>query len=222
MRVLLAAALLLVCAAASGAEESYEPLRGFDPQLALGVGHLRPLREEDRDDWLGRLKLRVLDAPRGKPVPLPARRMGVAIETGYETVSIPVLEARGDGWLRLPFGWVRREALKNSAPPLEYETWERLFLSDSVSPLYFRTPGRHALRAGPSPSAPLVAWIPAEQRSHAIELLSFDGDWARARVSIPSDFCADLGAPKPAVHEGWIRWRDAARGPRLWYYTRGC
>ncbi len=32
----------------------------------LGVGHLQPLREEDRDDWLPRLAISVFDAPRGR------------------------------------------------------------------------------------------------------------------------------------------------------------
>jgi hypothetical protein len=223
MRVLLAAALTLSLAAASAAEEPYEPQRGFDPALALGIGHLRPVLEEDRDDWLPRLEIPIFDAPGGRRVPLPERRMPHAIETGYETVSILVLEARGDGWLRLPFGWVHRKALQTSRPALEFETWEHLFKSDSVSPLYFRLPpARHALHSAPAAGAPLVAWIPADPKLHAIEPISFTGDWARVRVSLPSDYCAEPGAPKPDVRVGWIRWRDAARGPWLWYYTRGC
>ena len=222
MRFLFAAALSLVCAAAAGAEEAYAPLRGSDAQLALGVGHLQPLREEDRDDWLPRLAISVFDAPRGRRIALPERRMSHAIETGYETVSILVLEARNDGWLRMPFGWVHRDALAEATPQLEFETWERLFTSGTISPLYFRSRVRHALRVAPSASAPLVAWIPVNPVLYAVELLSVEGDWARARVSVPSDFCAEPGARKPEVREGWIRWRDAARGPWLWYYTRGC
>src|SRR4026208_765643 len=110
MRALLVAALALSCAAASAAEEAYETPRGYDPALALGIGHLRPLREEERDDWLPRLEISIFSAPGGRRVPLPEQRMRNAIETGYETVSILVLEARDDGWLRLPFGWVHREA----------------------------------------------------------------------------------------------------------------
>jgi hypothetical protein len=221
MRVLLVAALALSCAA-SAAEEAYEPLRGFDPELALGIGHLRPILEEERDDWLPRLEIPIFDAPGGRRVQLPEHRMRNAIETGYETVSIIVLEVRGDGWLRLPFGWVHRKALQRSVPQLEFESWERLFRSDSVSPLFFRVPARQALRSAPAATAPLVAWIPADAKLHAIEPISFTGDWARVRVSLPSDYCAEPGIPKPEVRVGWIRWRDAARGPWLWYYTRGC
>ena len=222
MRFLFAAALLLVCAAAAGAEEAYAPLRGSDAQLALGVGHLQPLREEDRNDWLPRLALSIFDAPRGRRIALPEQRMSRAIETGYETVSILVLEARNDGWLRLRFGWVHRDALAAATPQLEFETWERLFTGGTISPLYFRSRVRHALRAAPSASAPLVAWIPVDPMLYAVELLSVEGDWARARVSVPSDFCTEPGARKPEVRDGWTRWRDAARGPWLWYYTRGC
>src|SRR5262249_24560469 len=35
----------------------YEPLYGYDPDLPLAVGHVRPVREEERDDWPRRLKL---------------------------------------------------------------------------------------------------------------------------------------------------------------------
>jgi hypothetical protein len=221
MRLLLATALWLACATVANAQEVYAPLRGSDPQLALGVGHVQPRREEDRDDWLPRLVLTIFDAPRGKRVPLPEQWMRHAVETGYETLSIPVLEARNDGWLRLSFGWAHRDGLAAATPPLEYQTWESLFTGGAISPLYFRARVRHALRATPSTSAPLVAWIPADPVLYAIEPLSLEGDWARVRVSVPSDFCAAPDAPKPEVREGWIRWRDA-RGPWLWYYTRGC
>jgi hypothetical protein len=66
-----------------------------------------------------------------------------------------------------------------------------------------------------------VAWIPAEGRKYAIEPLEFKGDWMRARLKAPSDYCAEPDV-KPAVREGWVRWRDARLGPLIWYYTRGC
>lgn len=215
-------ALALAWAGALAAEAVYEPNRGYDPDVALGVGHVRPQHEGERHAWLEQLAMPVLEAPGGRPLPLPTRRMSAAVETGYETASIVVLEARADGWLRLPFGWVHRSGLENSKPALEYEPWERLFASGTISPLYFRSQVRHALRAAASGRAPLVAWIPADRDRYAIEPLGFEGDWARVRVSIPSNFCAGPEAKKPETREGWIRWRDPLRGPWLWYYTRGC
>jgi hypothetical protein len=43
----------------------------------------------------------------------------------------------------------------------------------------------------------------------------------RARLKAPSAYCAEPDV-KPAIREGWVRWRDARLGPLVWYYTRGC
>lgn len=215
-------ALAIAGTAALLADTVYEPLRGHDPELVLGVGHLQPEREEDRYDWLDRLVLPLYDAPGGRRIEPPAQRMAHALETGYETVSFIVLVARADGWLDLGFGWVQLPELAAATPPLAYEPWERLFASGNISPLYFRARVRHALRTAASPSAPLVTWIPADPDRYAIEPLSFAGDWARVRVAIPSSYCTGPGAPAPVLREGWVRWRDPERSPWLWYYTRGC
>src|ERR1051325_6440099 len=85
----------------------YEPLYGYDPDLPLGVGHVRPVREEERDDWPRRLKLPVFTAPGGEvKIWLTPGSVGgdVLVETGYETGSFIVLQARPDGWLQIRFG----------------------------------------------------------------------------------------------------------------------
>lgn len=227
------------------AAEGYQPLRGFDRALRLGVGHLRPAREEDRDDWLDRALMPLAAKPgeaitvwlyAGWVLPVaggtPRRRVGShgAVETGYETVSLIVLEVTDAGWLRIRFApgdeasgtaWLHLCDLEKLRPQVVFEPWERHFLKKELSPLYFRTGGPRALRRAPEPGAEPVAWIPAEGRKYAIEPLEFRGDWMRARLKAPSDYCADPSV-KPTIHEGWVRWRDARLGPLLWYHTRGC
>jgi hypothetical protein len=209
----------------------YEPLDGFDPDLALGVGHVRPVREEERDDWPRRLKLPVFAAPDGDvKIWLTPGSVGgdVLVETGYETASFIVLQARPDGWLQIRFGgplasgagWVHRCHLEAATPRLEYEPWEKLLAS--ASPLYFRVQSPRVLRKAPSAEAPALANIPADPNLYGIQPLQFRGDWARVRVSIPSTYCADPKPARPKVYEGWVRWRGAPRGPALWYYPRGC
>jgi hypothetical protein len=228
----------------SVAEKAHEPLRGFDRALQLGVGHLRPVREEDQDDWLDSVLMPLAARP-GEPVAMwlsagwilpanggPPRRVGVrgAVETGYETVSLIVLEVNDDGWLRIRFdagdeasstGWLDPCHLQHLRPKVAYEPWERLFAREDISPLYFRTGGPRALRRAPAPAEEAVAWIPAEGRKYAIEPLEFKGDWMRARLKVPSDYCRDSGI-RPVIREGWIRWRDPTLGPLVWYHTRGC
>lgn len=211
----------------------YEPLRGDDPELVLGVGHVRPAREEDRDDWPRRLWLPVFAQPGGAlQLWLTPGSVGFdsLVETGYETASFIALQARGDGWLQIRFGgplasgagWVHRCHLDAATPAMQYEPWDRLFASESASPLFFRAWSTRILRAAPSAKGDVLARIPADPNRYGMQPLEFRGDWARVRVSVPSDFCAD---PKPArteVHEGWIMWRGRERGPLVWFYTRGC
>src|SRR5918992_1296958 len=146
------------------AEEPYQPLRGFDRALRLGVGHLRPAREEDRDSWLNYV-LMPLSAKPGDPVTawlsagwvVPVAggapwRVGSrgALETGYETVSLIVLEVNEAGWLHIRFApgdeasstaWLHLCDLEKLRPRVVYEPWESLFAGKEISPLYFRTGG---------------------------------------------------------------------------------
>jgi hypothetical protein len=209
----------------------YEPQNGFDPDLALGVGHVRPVREEERDDWTRRLKLPVFKAPDGEvKIWLTPGSVGgdVLVETGYETGSLIVLQARQDGWLQIRFGgplasgagWVHRCHLDAATPQLEYQPWENVLAA--AAPLYFRSWTPRNLRKAASPDAPVVALIPPDPNLYSIQPLQFRGDWARVRVSIPSSYCADPKPRRPRVREGWVRWRSNDRSPALWYYTRGC
>lgn len=226
------------------ADEPYEPLQGFDRALRLGVGHLRPAPEQDRDDWLDYVLLPLAAKP-GAPVSVwlsagwvvpvgggTPRRVGTrgAVETGYETVSLIVLEVNDAGWLRIRFGpgdeasntgWLHFCDLENLRPRLVYEPWERVFAQKELSPLYFRAGAGRALRRAPEPGEERVAWIPAEARKYALEPLEFRGDWMRARVRAPFDYCRKANV-KPVIREGWVRWRDPYLGPLVWYYTRGC
>ncbi len=209
----------------------YEPLVGSDPDLPLGVGHVRPMREEDRDDWTRRLNLPMFASPEGElKLWLTPGSVGsdALVETGYETLSFIVLQERPDGWLQIRFGgplasgagWVHRCHLDAATPRLEYEPWAKRLAS--AGPVYFRSWSPRQLRRSAGPEAPVVATIPGDPNRYGMQLLELRGDWARVRVSIPSTFCADPKPARPWVREGWVRWRSRDRGPWVWYYTRGC
>ena len=91
-------------------------------------------------------------------------------------------------------------------------------MSGEISPLTFRSPLPHALRAGPAESSERLLWIAGD---HHLEPIEFRNDWMRVRVKQPSDYCAgrDIAV---AEHEGWVRWRSPDKGPWVWYFTRGC
>jgi hypothetical protein len=192
---------------------------------------VRPVREEERDHWTRRLKLPVFAAPEGEvKIWLTPGSVGgdVLVETGYETASLIVLQARPDGWLQIRFGgplasgagWVHRCHLESATPRLEYEPWEKRLAA--AGPLYFRAWTPRTLRKAPSPDAPVVAAIPEDPNLYGIRPLQFRGDWARVRVSLPSSYCANPKPRRPKVFEGWVRWRGPKLGPAVWYYPRGC
>jgi hypothetical protein len=59
---------------------------------------------------------------------------------------------------------------------------------------------------------------------HKLIMVEVEGDWMRVKVEQPDLTCtgdsrSDL---KPAMHEGWVKWRDEKKGPWVWVYTRGC
>ncbi|HEY7493325.1 MAG TPA: hypothetical protein VIH59_19705 [Candidatus Tectomicrobia bacterium] len=153
------------------------------------------------------------------------------VETEYESPSMLVYEARPDGWYRLRYApgvgadgtaWTHQCFFKLGTIPIGFERWEERFLSQAISPLYFRTRVRHALRAAPGISAPRLQWIPAAPEQYHLKALEVRGDWMQVRVTEPSDYCAGPDAPATRTYTGWIQWRDTASGPWLWYYTRGC
>jgi hypothetical protein len=147
------------------------------------------------------------------------------VETEYEATSFIVLDARDEGWLRIRYArptderdgtaWVHACHLARES--LAYESWEERLLSDEISPLYFRDRAAHALRGDPDAASDELARIEGD---YHLEPLEIRGNWMRVRFKQPSDHCADPERVRSV--EGWIRWRSAARGPLVWYYTRGC
>jgi imidazolonepropionase-like amidohydrolase len=222
------------------ARQPYEPLRGDAPELDLGIGHLRA-GDEIGPAWLTTVTLPLFERPQTSPSAWlangwvqpstgPRRPLGLAglVETGYEHPTFIVFEERPDGWVRLRVAagaagvvWTHACFFDRSPARLAVERWDTLFLSQEVSPLFFRTQGRHALRRQPADDAERLRWIPDAAREYAIHPLEVRDDWMRVELSVPSDYCAEPGNPAEKV-EGWIRWRDDARGPWLWHYTRGC
>lgn len=223
-------------------DQSYDPLRGFDPTVDLGIGHLHAVDRFDWD-WPTSLTLPLFARPSDPPRPVvwlvngwvvpsngPARALGFSglTETGYEIASFIVFEARADGWVRLRFAtgesgmaWTHACFFDQTSGRLAVERWETRLLSQEISPLYFRAMQRHALRSGPTEASERLRWIPAEP-IYALRPLEIRGDWMRVELSQPSDYCTGPDGPPVDKVEGWIRWRDDSSGTWLWYYTRGC
>lgn len=212
-----------------------------DPAEAdLGVGHLAP-QQVKGTGWAGDIILPLFaeadGAQRGwlangwilqegKRAPLTSRGM---VPTGRKSFAFLVHEARTDGWLRVRYhdidetrdgtAWVHADHLALGGHQLQFTPWEDQFQAEGISPLYFRNRSvNHALRRRAGRGSALIAWIGAD---HDIALLEHNGDWAKVRVTQPSTWCrSEKRRGRSAT--GWLKWRDAEKGPWLWYRTAGC
>jgi hypothetical protein len=227
------------------------PLAPSDPAVAygdmwelgyedapLGVGILRqdpwdgeswwtriaiPLYERPASEpWGWLVSGWLVDARRGNPVAVGTTGM---VETGYESMSIMVVEVGEGGWLRIRYGkpsegrdgtgWTHTCHLEGEN--LRYQSYEELFRGRSD--LFFRKQVRHGLRAGPNETEALLHWIPED---HDLAVLEIRGDWMRVRVTVSPACIADESDAAVTVREGWVRWRSDDKGPWVWYRTRGC
>ena len=156
------------------------------------------------------------------------------LETSYEEAGMVVTRVRDDGWIEVwvdigPIGrgvtdalkWTHVCLLDLGEVSLVLSSWEDRFLGEGAPPLSFLGEERHALRAGASPTAAVVAWLVPDDE---VELLELAGDWARVRASRPGRYLTGcLGEEWSGEElEGWVRWRSPERGSWLWYPTRGC
>jgi len=219
---------------------------GEGASVPLGVGHLHYSDQNPvvdlppgANDWLQRVALPLSSAPgvapfawiaegwilAGGATPEPLSRSGL-IETGYEQPSFVVLETRPDGWLRLRYAlsdeglgtaWTHGCALSNGPVVLEFTEWSAWLMSETISPLFFRSDSPGGLRSAPSLDA---TDLPDIASDYILEPLEIRGEWMKVTVKEPSDYCNfDL---KSSRREGWVRWYEPERGPLLWYFTRGC
>jgi len=221
--------------------DDYNPLRGFDPAVFLGIGRLHPADDASAWHWWHAIRLPLFAMPAGRPeawivdgwwVPAtgdvePLSLDGM-VETGYEVPSFIALAHRDDGWLRIRVApgdagrvWVPDCWLAGGTNGLRFESWADRFMSDEISPLYFRASARHPLRDRPEDEGPVTHWVPADQNAYMIDPLEIQGDWMRARVTEPSVYCGEEDSATVRTVVGWVRWRDSS-GPVLWYHTRGC
>lgn len=215
----------------------------YGPEISLGVGHVRVV-DGFSWTWPQEITLPLFAASGGSDVgwiangwAVPAEggeaeplSGGRTIETGYETQSLVVEAVGEDGWLLLSIeepglpdqAWTHECAFRQGALTLGFERWEDRLTSGEISPLFFRMPGRQELRSGPGADAEIAGWVPLDENAaYHMEPLEVRGDWMRVLLVEPSNYCAgdDLTVTRT---EGWVRWRDEAVGPRVWYHTRGC
>ena len=211
---------------------------------ALGVGHLHPDVEAalagppGDNGWVQRVALPLSGTPDGEPhtwivrgwvvraegAPEPIALRGM-LETGYEEVSFVVLE-RMDGWLHVRYAsaardteaaWVPECALDASPARLTFSTWSDWLLGDGISPLFVRDNLPLTLHAEPSEAS---AGLASVTEADVLVPHEIRGAWMRVTLAQPSGYCfPDVVS---ASREGWVRWLGEERGPRLWYFTRGC
>ena len=226
----------------------YETLRVTGTRgesVPLGVGHVHYSDQNPAvdlppgaNDWLQGLAFPLSSARDDDPfgwivegwilaggTPVPLSRSSL-VETGYEEASFVVFETHPDGWLRLRYdeidgrvgtAWIPTCALAEGPVLLEFTEWSTWLLRETISPLFFRSGSPGGLRSGPSTEA---IELPDIADDYILEPLEVQGEWMRVTVKEPSDYCEfDLESSR---REGWVRWHDQARGPRLWYFTRGC
>ena len=130
-----------------------------------------------------------------------------------------VLTIHADGWIQFryapPVGgrsagtaWLHKCHLRGHNPELRFESWKERFLSDCISPLYFRSPAPYVLRALPGTGSGRVGIIVG---GHHLEPLEVTGDWMRVIVTQPSDYCVREGALTVATRTSWVKWRSPNR-----------
>jgi len=210
----------------------------------LGIGHLHPDPEAPLagppgdNGWVQRVELPLSESSGSEPHAWIARgwiargdgapealALRGMLETGYEEVSFVVLE-RTDGWLRIRYAsgerdpvaaWVPECALDASPDRLTFSPWSDWLLGDEMSPLFVRDGLPLTLQAEPSEASASLASV-----SHADVLVPHEirGAWMRVTLEQPSTYCSPDVASR--IREGWVRWLGEERGPRLWYFTRGC
>lgn len=213
------------------------------PRVPLGAGWLGPARPGPGlgTSWMEEVTLAFYSEPGGeaagwiargwriaatcgaRPEPLPA---DCFVETHYETASLVVHEIKEDGWFRIDLQppcdgsdavWAHRSQLPAT---VRLRSWEERFQSDTVSALRFRDrEQRYALRTEPDPGSGRITWISA---ADTFEPLEIRGDWMRVLLAQPSKYCQDPATWKGRLLEGWLRWRDPAKGPWIWVFPRGC
>ncbi|TVQ07577.1 MAG: hypothetical protein EA368_13965 [Leptolyngbya sp. DLM2.Bin27] len=217
------------------------------PNDDIGVGQLRPAtaqpsapgspEEQSGASWLRGVVLPIYPSPEsdhwgwlinGWLIPNDAEPLAIGRDAAFSMVqtepgiyTFPVLEIRPDGWFSFQYtsagvAWAHTAHLDLGTTPLTLETWE-VSIKDSVQ-LQFRRPGlSQPMRLAPSGSAPLQALVGPNSIMKPLEL---EGDWLRVRVTQPAQGCTPL--PGASTAEGWVRWRNEADMPLVWFSPSGC
>ncbi len=208
-----------------------------------GLGYLQPSPEHPYD-WLDHTVIPLYAAPAGRHLGWLNRgwlqRDGATkpvspyavVETGYETNSLILAEARDDGWLGLRLtdaapsagGILWTHACRLDLGPIRFDIvlWRDFFLSGPPGYAHFRSRLPHALRAEPTTAGERLMWI---RQDDDLDVLEIRGDWMRVRAFQPGryiTFCGGDEEWRGRSEEGWVRWWSAEKGTWLGYPTRGC
>jgi hypothetical protein len=187
---------------------------------------IMPLWKAPQGRFYGWLQSSVVMPDNGASYPLTGAGM---VETEYEHQTFIVWQKRQDGWLKLRTKapsrqesgsvWTHVCHLALGEVTLSYRPWEAV-IREHGEWLHFRASVPHALRSGPGVEYERKGWI---GNDHDLEMLEMAGDWMRVQVREPAWHCTGPEQTfRGTLRQGWIKWRDAAKGPWVWYRTRGC
>ncbi len=161
------------------------------------------------------------------------------VQTSYETYAFIILQETPEGWFQIQYAhpegdrdgtaWVRKDHFQQQYP-LVVQYWRDLFQpvdnaqTSNRGYLYKREQLSTSipLKSTPSASSPTLFTLQSDLsgQDYGIEPLEIQGNWMRARISIPHDFCGTEETFK--FYEDWIRWWSEDVGPILYYPPRGC
>ena len=144
------------------------------------------------------------------------------MEFSYEESGLPVDSILPDrvrvllGWdgeQRMRRAWVRLDST------IELRRWPQWLLE---TPVFFLPGVRADFFASPRGARYPVIIPGGDEPDYIMHPKQVRGEWMQVEVVTPSDYCAEDETTRRRKETVWIRYLDATKRPRVWYYTRGC
>lgn len=144
------------------------------------------------------------------------------MEFTYEESGLPVDSILPDR-VRVLLGWDGEQRMRRAWVRLdstvELRRWSQWLLE---SPLFFR-PGVPAdFFAAPRGARYPVILPGGDEPDYIMHPRQVRGEWMQVEVVTPSDYCVEEDTVRRRKETVWIRYLDAQKRPKVWYYTRGC
>jgi hypothetical protein len=152
----------------------------------------------------------------------PLRLRPNIMEFSYEESGLPVDSILPDR-VRVLLGWDGEQRMRRAWVQLdstvELRTWPEWLAQQTV---FFRPGVRPEFHLAPGGSRYPVPLSGGDDPDYIMHAKQVQGEWMQVELVTPSDYCADADTIRYRRETVWIRFLDANRRPRVWYYTRGC